>query len=336
MADDYLSQGIAALRAGNKREAHRLLTAATLAAPNDERAWGLLYDVAENDDERMQCVKEFLRISPNDENARKKYDELTRLRFLRSARSPQTARAATASSVGGRGRETAGRSRSSVQWIVLGSLGGIVILGAAVVALALQMNANRTPPAAPVSGFPSLSAASPLPASAAKSTSLPARLSTPTPASTSSPLFTSSPLGLSAGSSFVAQNRNGEKWEIRALKSETARTLVATFSPDMESSAGRFAIIYLEVTNRGLSPGSFSAEGFLDVQDASGRKFEVNQSATFLVQARDGIDLCTDISPGTTRTCVGVYDISKESDYYRLVPSALADPNTRPVLLEIP
>lgn len=70
MTDDYLSQGIAAINAGNKQDARRLLSAAIQAAPNDERTWGWFYNVAANNDERLKCLKEVLRINPSNEKAK--------------------------------------------------------------------------------------------------------------------------------------------------------------------------------------------------------------------------------------------------------------------------
>jgi tetratricopeptide (TPR) repeat protein len=77
MADDLLTQGIAAVKAGNKQEARRLLDAAIRQSPNDERTWGWFYNVCENDTERLKCLKEILRINPNHQQARQKYNELT-------------------------------------------------------------------------------------------------------------------------------------------------------------------------------------------------------------------------------------------------------------------
>src|SRR5512144_1187955 len=122
MADDYLSQGIAALEAGNRREAHRLLVAATRAAPNDARAWGWLYEVAESEEERMRCVSEVSRISPHDPHARKKYDEVAEPRFRQAAR-------AAATSAAPRAQEQTGARRLPVRWIIWGSLIGLVVIG---------------------------------------------------------------------------------------------------------------------------------------------------------------------------------------------------------------
>ena len=81
MVEDSLGQGIAAVKAGNKQEARRLLGEAIKQHPNDERCWGWLFNVAENDGERLHCIKEILRINPNNEKAKQKYDELIGLGY---------------------------------------------------------------------------------------------------------------------------------------------------------------------------------------------------------------------------------------------------------------
>lgn len=81
MSGDLLTQGIAAVKAGNKQEARRLLDAAIRAAPDDERTWGWFYNVAMNDEERIRCVKEVLRINPNNEKTKQIYDKLNGLNY---------------------------------------------------------------------------------------------------------------------------------------------------------------------------------------------------------------------------------------------------------------
>jgi len=81
MPDDLLAQGIAAVKAGNVQEARLLLDKAITQYPNDERSWGGFYKVAANDGERLKCLKEILRINPNNQQMRQKYNELTGLGF---------------------------------------------------------------------------------------------------------------------------------------------------------------------------------------------------------------------------------------------------------------
>jgi len=84
MAEDYLVKGIAAVKAGNKQEARQLLIEALRIAPNDERSWGWFFNVCESDEERLRCIKEILRINPNNEKAKQKYDELMGLGYQTS------------------------------------------------------------------------------------------------------------------------------------------------------------------------------------------------------------------------------------------------------------
>ena len=70
MSDELVSKGIEALNAGDKKLARQLLSEAIHNFPNDEQSWGWFYNVAENDTERLRCVKQVLRINPN--NARGK------------------------------------------------------------------------------------------------------------------------------------------------------------------------------------------------------------------------------------------------------------------------
>jgi hypothetical protein len=157
---------------------------------------------------------------------------------------------------------------------------------------------------------------------------------TTTPLPIETLLSTETPL--SPGSSFVIQNNYGEQWQIRVTRIETADSLKASYGNDIVKAAGRFAIIFLEVTNRGLSPGTFVAIGFLNIQDASGQEFENNFMATMYAQDLYQIGYCAAINPEATESCVIVYDISKQSDYYLFVPSILADPLNPKQLLTIP
>jgi len=79
MPDDLLAQGIAAVKARNIQQARQLLDAAIRASPNDELTWGWFYNVCKNDEERLRCLREVLRINPSNEIARRKYNELVAL-----------------------------------------------------------------------------------------------------------------------------------------------------------------------------------------------------------------------------------------------------------------
>lgn len=62
---DLTSQGIAALKSGDRVAARRLLAAALQQNPNDTQAWLWLSGLVEKDQERVDCLRQVLRIDPN-------------------------------------------------------------------------------------------------------------------------------------------------------------------------------------------------------------------------------------------------------------------------------
>jgi tetratricopeptide (TPR) repeat protein len=74
--DDLLEQGIAAYKAGNQEGARKIFIALVKQNPESERAWGWMYQTSGNDKERIYCLKQVLRISPNNEKASQLLDQL--------------------------------------------------------------------------------------------------------------------------------------------------------------------------------------------------------------------------------------------------------------------
>jgi Nuclease-related domain. len=70
MSDELITNGVEAVKKGDKKLARQLLGDAIRVYPNDERSWGWFYNVAENDTERLQCVKQVMRINPNNTRAK--------------------------------------------------------------------------------------------------------------------------------------------------------------------------------------------------------------------------------------------------------------------------
>ncbi len=70
MADNPLQQGIAALKAGDKAQARRLLGRAIQQNPRDEQAWLWLSGAVDTDREKLTCLKKVLKINPENEKAR--------------------------------------------------------------------------------------------------------------------------------------------------------------------------------------------------------------------------------------------------------------------------
>lgn len=167
---------------------------------------------------------------------------------------------------------------------------------------------------------------------AGHATPVPKVLPTGTPLPTAIPTATPLP----AGSAILVEDTQGVKWQITVERIEVADTLTASFSDDVEKAAGRFALVFLSVTNRGLSPETFVAWGILQIQDAEGRRYDENSVASFLAETTYDTDIGASINPDQTAHVVAVYDISRQSAYYVLVPGTLADPYTPSVLLNMP
>jgi len=75
--DDLLQQGIAAHKAGKRDEARKIFITAVKQNPDNERAWGGMYEVSGNEKERVYCLKQILRINPNHEKAKQMLGSLT-------------------------------------------------------------------------------------------------------------------------------------------------------------------------------------------------------------------------------------------------------------------
>ena len=67
--DDLIQQGVNAYKSGDLVAARSLLTAAVKQYPDNERAWGWMYNVCASDTERILCLKQIVRINPKNENA---------------------------------------------------------------------------------------------------------------------------------------------------------------------------------------------------------------------------------------------------------------------------
>jgi hypothetical protein len=72
--DNLLQQGIAVHRAGNRDEARKIFIAVVKQSPDSETAWGWMYQVSNNDKEKIHCLKQILRINPNSEKAKQMLD----------------------------------------------------------------------------------------------------------------------------------------------------------------------------------------------------------------------------------------------------------------------
>jgi hypothetical protein len=69
--NDILEQGIAALKVGQKAEARHLLEQVVQQDKDNETAWLWLSGAVDTDRDRIRCLRETLRINPNNQHARR-------------------------------------------------------------------------------------------------------------------------------------------------------------------------------------------------------------------------------------------------------------------------
>ena len=62
--DDQVQQGINAYKAGNHALAREYLQQAVILFPDNERAWGYLFNVSVSDQQRLRCLRQMARINP--------------------------------------------------------------------------------------------------------------------------------------------------------------------------------------------------------------------------------------------------------------------------------
>ena len=67
--DDLLQQGIIAYKVGKRDEARKIFITVVEQNPDDERAWQWMYNVCNTDQGRIHCLKQILRINPNNKKA---------------------------------------------------------------------------------------------------------------------------------------------------------------------------------------------------------------------------------------------------------------------------
>jgi uncharacterized membrane protein YbaN (DUF454 family) len=74
--DDLLQQGITAYKTGKRDDARKAFITVVKQDPENERAWGWMYQVSVNDKERTYCLKQMLRINPGNKKASELLNQL--------------------------------------------------------------------------------------------------------------------------------------------------------------------------------------------------------------------------------------------------------------------
>jgi hypothetical protein len=149
---------------------------------------------------------------------------------------------------------------------------------------------------------------------------------TAAPTPTALPTATPVPAPLPSGSTLSVSNL-----ELRVDRVETASTVDSTAGDDSIQAAGRFALIYLAVTNTGLQPAALHASRVL-LQDAAGNEYRNNDLASAYASSPGCADFVLDLEPGATACLVTAMDVPLQPGTYALSLTGA----TQWVLLELP
>ncbi|MCB0174374.1 MAG: putative DNA binding domain-containing protein [Anaerolineae bacterium] len=125
-----------------------------------------------------------------------------------------------------------------------------------------------------------------------------------------------------------------DNWNISVKRIEITDQM--TFDQQLRKPMGRFLLLFMNITNLGLIPDTFTAYGTVEVQDEEGITYEEDSVVSFWAYVEYDTDIGAQINPDATEYVVAVFDIPKRSETYTLVPGSLAKKSEGSISLEIP
>ena len=376
MSDD-LQSSIAYIKSGNRTAGQQLLMKVIKADPKNEAAWLWMASAVDDLERKKECLQKVLQINPSNEVAKKALPKIESLMppapvepptLEDTASKPAQGGASAADWVGSIDREhvsqEAGLPDSLTEMeeadteprplrILLVALGGLaVMLTLCIVAMLVVLplvdhealfsvfgssnppveHSSADIPAPTTEPYPPTwtptATGTPAPTNTRMPTLSPSLTFTPWPTPTPSP---PSATPMPSGSPF----RVGD-WELRVERVELVPSL--DMPGFVQRAAGRFAVVFLAVTNYGLSTGMYVGVGDMEIQDRHGKRSEVDVAASGTAAYIYGVDPHF-IDPDETGQEVLVFDIEKDAGPYVLVPGTLAwleGPADWEVLLDVP
>jgi hypothetical protein len=133
---------------------------------------------------------------------------------------------------------------------------------------------------------------------------------TPWPTSTPPPTPTPTPPPLPMGSPLSAGN-----WGVRVDRVEMVGTLTSPSGDKTVEATGRFALIYMTVTNWGSRAETLHASSVF-VEDAEGNRYGNDDLASAYASSGGCQDFALDIGPNESACVVAAIDIPVESRFY--------------------
>jgi hypothetical protein len=148
-----------------------------------------------------------------------------------------------------------------------------------------------------------------------QSTPRPTRQATQTrqPALTRQPTQTPPPAApLPVGSSFSTG-----VWGVRVDKVEVAESLFSPAGDKVVQADGRFAVVFLTVTNQGFQPATLHASSVY-IEDAEGNRYYNDDVASAYASSSGCLDYALDVGPDESACLVAAIEIPEQSEFYAL------------------
>jgi len=146
------------------------------------------------------------------------------------------------------------------------------------------------------------------------------------PSPTAPPTQTSVPAPLPPGSTLRAGN-----WQLRVERVEITDAVFSAAGDESIQASGRFALIYVAVTNSGFQPAALHASRVL-IQDAAGSEYRNDNLASAYASSPGCADFVLDLGPGASACLVAAIDVPVQGGTYALGLTGV----TEWVLLELP
>lgn len=124
-----------------------------------------------------------------------------------------------------------------------------------------------------------------------------------------------------------------EPWDIQVERVITAETLTSPTDGAIYKAEGRFALVFMAVTNRGLSPQTFTSLDVV-VTDSQGRQRGADVVVSTIAMFIYNTDFGSDVNPDATAHVVAAFDMSKQGRSYRLMRRYRDESGS--IVLEIP
>ena len=123
-------------------------------------------------------------------------------------------------------------------------------------------------------------------------------------------------------------------WKLEVEKILVVKS-VSAFEKTYEAQ-GKYALIFLQATNMGQSPQSFTDEGSIRVRSSGGTPYDPAAEVSLPAAMTYNVSFGATIQPGQTEETVVPFDLPLDEPAYFLVPGFSADGNGQSVVLDIP